>query len=161
MKKRILYRLIIVYELTLDIEKPIYCYFAPEIHAAFQTCYDKIVKGSKRRLNSSSTRQCPYCNNFFMKSNKKMKEHISICAGQSGFNFSFDNGKIINYQDNFKKMGDLPFAVYYDFETTTGSVVFLMQRCLWSAIVSLLHFSLILTFLDFLFVEAMIKIGLN
>ena len=38
--------------------------------------------------------------------------------------YSFDNSKIINYQDNFKKLGDLPFAVYYDFETTTGSVVF-------------------------------------
>ena len=38
--------------------------------------------------------------------------------------YSFDNGKIINYQDNFKKLGDLPFAVYYDFETKTGSVVF-------------------------------------
>ena len=38
--------------------------------------------------------------------------------------YSFDNGKIINYQDNFKKLGDLPLAVYYDFETTTGSVVF-------------------------------------
>ena len=53
-----------------------------------------------------------------------MKEHISCCAGQAGFNFSFNNGKIINYQDNLKKMGDLPFAVYYDFETTTGSAVF-------------------------------------
>ena len=56
-----------------------------------------------------------------------MEKHISCCAGQAGFNFSFDNGKIINYQDNYKKIGDLPFAMYYDFETTTGSVVFF--RC--------------------------------
>ena len=59
-----------------------------------------------------------------MKTKKKMKEHIDSCAGQAGFSFSFDNDKIINYQDNFKKLGDLPFAVYYDFEITTGSVVF-------------------------------------
>ena len=45
---------------------------------------------------------------------KKNKDHINSCAGQAGFNYSFDNGKIINYQDNFKKLGDLPFAVYYD-----------------------------------------------
>ena len=53
-----------------------------------------------------------------------MQEHISCCAGQSGFGYSFDNGKIINYQDNFNKIGDLPFSVHYDFETTTGSAVF-------------------------------------
>lgn len=53
-----------------------------------------------------------------------MEEHISCCAGQAGFNFSFDNSKIINYQVNLKKIGDLRFTVYYNFETTTGSVVF-------------------------------------
>ena len=59
-----------------------------------------------------------------MKPEKKIKEQIDSCAGQTGFSFSFDNGKIINYQDNFEKLGDLSFAIYYDFETTTGSVVF-------------------------------------
>ena len=59
-----------------------------------------------------------------MKTKKKMQEHTNCCAGQAGFNFMFDNGKIVNYQDNFKKIGDLPFAIYYDFETTTGSVLF-------------------------------------
>ena len=53
-----------------------------------------------------------------------MQQHISTCSGQAGFNFSFDNGRIINYQDNYKKIGDLLFALYYDFETTAGSVVF-------------------------------------
>ena len=32
-----------------------------------------------------------------MKTKKKMLEHINSCAGQAGFGFSFDNGKIINY----------------------------------------------------------------
>ena len=54
-----------------------------------------------------------------MKTEKKMQEHINCCAGHAGFNFIFDNGKIVNYQDNFKKIGDLPFAIYYDFATTT------------------------------------------
>ena len=57
-----------------------------------------------------------------------MKEHIDFCAGQAGFSYLFDNGNIINYQDNFRKLGDLPFVVYYDFETTTGSVVFFDAR---------------------------------
>ena len=114
----------IVYELTLNTEKPIKCFFASEIHLAFDTYFDKIAKGNKKMVKCNITKQCPCCNNFFMKSNKKMKDHINSCSAQAGFNYSFDNGKIINYQDNFKKIGDLPFAVFYDFETTTGSVVF-------------------------------------
>ena len=59
-----------------------------------------------------------------------MQEHISCCAGQAGFNFSFDIGKIINYQDNFNKTEDLPFSIYYNFETTSRSAVFFMGKCM-------------------------------
>ena len=62
--------------------------------------------------------------NFFVKLAEKMEKHVSCCAGQAGFTFSFDNGKVIDYQDNYKNLGDVPFSIYYDFETTTGSVVF-------------------------------------
>ena len=40
-----------------------------------------------------------------------MQQHIAACAGQAGFSYSFDNGWVINYQDNYKKIGDLPFAL--------------------------------------------------
>ena len=53
-----------------------------------------------------------------------MKKHISTRSGQAGSNFVSDNGKIVDYQDNYKKIGDLPFTMYFDFETTTGMVVF-------------------------------------
>ena len=33
-------------------------------------------------------------------------------------------GKVIDYQDHYKNFGDVSFSIYYDFETTTGSVVF-------------------------------------
>ena len=32
-----------------------------------------------------------------------MKKHISTCSGQAGFNSVFDNGKIVDYQENYKK----------------------------------------------------------
>ena len=38
-----------------------------------------------------------------------MKQHLSICAGKAGYTFSFDNGKIVHYQDHYKNFGDLPF----------------------------------------------------
>ena len=65
---------------------------------------------------------------FFFKSKEKIKKHISLCARQAGFNFVFDNGKIVHYQDNYKKIGDLSFSLYFDFETTTDSVVFFYAK---------------------------------
>ena len=113
----------IVYEPTLNEKKTIVCFFAPEISLGYYTSYDKMRK-RKKVTNHTRARQCHYCNNFFIKSAEKMQKHLSCCAGKAGFTFSFDNGKIINYQGHYKNLGDLPFAVYYDFETTTGSVVF-------------------------------------
>ena len=57
-----------------------------------------------------------------------MKKYLSSCSAKAGFTFAFDNGKIIDYQEYFKSLGDVLFSIYYDFETTTGSVVFSMQK---------------------------------
>ena len=53
-----------------------------------------------------------------------MKEHLSCCSGKAGFTFSFDNGKVIDYQDLFSNLGELLFAIYFDFETTANVVFF-------------------------------------
>ena len=50
-----------------------------------------------------------------------MKMHMSVCSAREGITYAFDNCQISNYQDNFKYLGDLPFTLYFDFETTTGS----------------------------------------
>ena len=81
-------------------------------------------KNGKKILNHTGARQCHYCNNYFIRSAEKMEKHLSICSSKAGFTFSFDNGKIIDYQDQCKNLGDLPFTVYYYFKTTAGSVVF-------------------------------------
>ena len=57
-----------------------------------------------------------------------MQKHLSGCTAKEGIAYSFDNAKIIDYQDNFKYMGDVPFCVYFDFETTTGDAVFLDSK---------------------------------
>ena len=60
-----------------------------------------------------------------------MKKHLSVCSAKEGISYTFDNGQILNYQDNSKYLGDLAFTVYFDFETTTGgnSDVFI-QLCM-------------------------------
>ena len=60
-----------------------------------------------------------------------MKNHLPICSAKEGITCAFDNGQILNYQDNFKYFGDLPFTVYFDFKTTTGgNPVFFLQVCM-------------------------------
>ena len=83
----------------------------------------------KKSFSHRNAKQCSYCEIFFVKSEKKMEKNLLVCSGKTGINYVFNNGKILSYQDNYNKLGDLPFAVYYDFETTTGSV-FLMQKCM-------------------------------
>ena len=58
---------------------------------------------------------------FFGKNNEKMKIHMSVCSAREGITYDFDNCQILNYQDNFKYLGDLPFTVYFDFETIPGA----------------------------------------
>ena len=98
-------------------------FFAPKIHLGFRNTVEKSRKGGNV-LNETHARQCHYCNNYFLKSDEKMKKHLSCCSGKTGFTFSFNNGKIVDYQDHYRNLGDLPFSICYDFETTTGIVVF-------------------------------------
>ena len=113
----------VVYEPTLNDKKTIECFYAPEISLGYYVTRDKLRKG-KKETEDKKARQCHYCNNFFVKSVEKMEKQLSCCPGKAGFTYSFDNGKIIDYQDHYKNLGDLPFSIYYDFETITGSVVF-------------------------------------
>ena len=53
-----------------------------------------------------------------------MEKHKKVCAAKEGIIYTFDNGKKISFQDNFKFLGDVPFIVYFDFETTAGDFVF-------------------------------------
>ena len=110
----------IVYEPPKKTETPIYCFFPPKIYMAYATFYKH---GEKRLIKSHTVQQCPYCEIFFRKSQEAMSKHIKCCAGQSGYTYQF-NDSIVNYQENFNKIGDLPSAIYYDFETTTGSGIF-------------------------------------
>ena len=112
----------IAYEPTLDVKKPVLCYFAHQIFLSFHTGIEKMQNG-KKTMNHTTARQCHYCRNYFVKSAEKMKKNLSVCTGRASFIYSFDNGKIIDYQDNFESLGDVPFSIYFDFETTTGSVV--------------------------------------
>ena len=81
-----------------------------------------------------------------------MDKHLSICAAKEGITYSFDNSQIIHYQDNYKYMEDLPFSVYFDFETTAGNAVFfglqmyVMSYCMIISFNKALNFDKIVIF---------------
>ena len=52
-----------------------------------------------------------------------MKRHVHVCAAKEGITYCFNNGEVISFQDNIKYLGDVPFTVYFDFETITGGTV--------------------------------------
>lgn len=85
------------------------------------------VKGEDKIYNYM-VRQCHNCENFFVKSKDAMEKHTKVFAAKEGIVYSFENGKIISFQDNFKYLGDIPFTVYFDFNTTTGDAVFLNPK---------------------------------
>ena len=41
------------------------------------------------------------------------------CSGRPGVVYNFNNQNLISCQDNFYAKGDVPFVIYFDFETTT------------------------------------------
>ena len=53
------------------------------------------------------------------------KHEKTIFAAREGITYSFDNGQTVTFQYDFKYSEDVPFTIYFDFETSTGdSVIF-------------------------------------
>ena len=113
----------VVYEPSFDKVKPVVCNFTNHIHTAYKSYIGRFDK-EKERISNRKIRQCHYCQNYFAKNKRAMQKHLSICAAKEGITYSFDNGQIIDYQDNFKYQGNVPFSVYFDFETNIGDSVF-------------------------------------
>ena len=67
---------------------------------------------------ADKVQSCHYCNHFFAHNQKKFERHLKHCSGKPGVIYNFTNQSLVSYEDNFKAKGDLPFCVYFDFETT-------------------------------------------
>ena len=43
---------------------------------------------------------------------------MANCSGRPGVVYNFNYQSLISYQDNFHAKGNVPFVIYFDFETT-------------------------------------------
>ena len=102
---------------------PVPCYFTDKTHFAYGSYLGENVKG-EGQIKHRTVRQCSYWEKIFAKNEEKMEHHTKICTAKEGITYSFDNGDIISFQDYFKYLGNVPFTVYFDFETTISDAVF-------------------------------------
>ena len=96
------------------IQKLSRCYFSTNITLAYSAYYDR---GSKK-VRSTKVQSCHNCNHYFVHANSKFERHLKHCSGKPGIIYNFNKQSLISYEDNFKSKGDLPFTIYFDFETT-------------------------------------------
>ena len=90
------------------------CYYSTNIASAFTARYDE---GKKKNRRAMLVYECYYCNKFF-RSKPKRENHLKICSGKPGVVYNFCSRTITSFEDNYKLKGDVPFAIYFDFETT-------------------------------------------
>ena len=109
----------IVYDPVETPDKIIECYFTEEIHVAYRLKYSKGVKG----IETLHAFECYSCHKFHTtKSN--FEKHLVNCAQSESIVYKVDNKSLVSFEDNYQYLGDLPFVVYFDFETTAGDDLF-------------------------------------
>ena len=104
----------IIYKPTKKVEIELLCSFSIDILKGYSSYYSK----GKELRRAHKVDQCHYCNHFFVGQKRKFEIHMKNCSGKPGVIYNFNNQSLISYEDNFKSKGDIPFAVYFDFETT-------------------------------------------
>ena len=97
------------------------CFFSIDLSKANFSSYSL---GEKKRMQRAhKVYQCYYCNKFFSEQTKQ-ERHSKNCSGIPGIVYNFNNQNLITYQDKFNAKGDVPFVVYFDFETTAPTFNF-------------------------------------
>ena len=105
----------IIYKPTKKLEiEPLNHIFSIDISQAYSAYYSS---GSWMH-RAQKVKQCHYCNHFFVHNPQKFERHLKQCSRKPGVIYNFTNQSSVSYKDNFKTKGDLPFCVYFDFETT-------------------------------------------
>ena len=104
----------IIYKPTKHIEIETLCYFSEDISKAYSSLHSTGKNGLSR---AHKVYQCFYCNKFFV-AEPRQKRYMENWSGRPGVVYNFNNQCLISYQDNSHTLSDVPFVVYFDFETT-------------------------------------------
>ena len=67
--------------------------------------------------------RCFACSKFLIEK-PHLEKHLEVCGSIPGKVYQFENLNILTFEDNVTFMGELPFAIYFDVETTSGKKVY-------------------------------------
>ena len=90
------------------------CCYTTNIANAYTALYSEGLK----TLRSFTIYECYYCNKFFRQKNTK-GHHLKVCSGKPGIVYNFCSQTLTSFENNFSAKGDVPFSIYFDFETTS------------------------------------------
>ena len=96
------------------------CYFSKDLRHAYRSMYTK----TQRIFPANTLIECYYCNEFWVVKSKYQK-HLRNCGKKPGVIYNFNVKNVVTFEEYFKYIGDLPFAVYADFETTAPTADYL------------------------------------
>ena len=102
----------IIYKLIKKPEKKILCYSSNDMSKAYRKSCSQGEKTSHGFVF-----ECYYCRKFFARVDKQ-KLHVENCSGIHRVVYNFDNQYLVTFEDNLKFKGNLPMAIYFDFEKT-------------------------------------------
>ena len=88
-----------------------------------RNAYRVVSNQTKNSLSIMTADQCYGCNKFFIE-RKSLERHINVRGHFPGIVSIIENQNIQTFTDNIKLMGDLPFSICFDLETTTGKKVY-------------------------------------
>ena len=121
------YPIDIVYKPISNIKQTIDYYFSKFMRNAYQETFSK----GKRGVKNSSAEQWYGCNKFFVERKKNWK-HLKIKSSMSRIIYKFNDQNVQTFEDNYKFMGEVPFSIYFDFETTCGKKSFWIWQWVWT-----------------------------
>ena len=59
---------------------------------------------------------------------KAFEKHLACYSQAANILYKFDNKSLVSFEVNYRFLGDLPFVIYFDFETTVVSDLFMDQK---------------------------------
>ena len=104
----------IIYIPTKNVQILPLCYYTTNVSNAYTALYSEGLKTRR----AYTIYKCYYCNKFFRQKNKK-DHHLKICSGKPGVVYNFCLQTLTSFEDNYSAIGDVPFSIYFDFETTS------------------------------------------
>ena len=103
----------IIYKPVKSSEKKNQCYYSQDISKSYRNSC-----GDREKFSHGVAFECYYCRKFFARAHKQ-KILIENCSSAPRIIYNFNKKNLITIEDDFKSKGDIPVAMYFDFETTT------------------------------------------